>query len=267
MKQLAKIGFICALIISNNAFSIERVEGWYFGLLGEISHAPNSQFEVLFNDILYAGEVNLSPVGGGAGASVGYRISNFRLESELLFNINNYGELQINGCTFISPNVLGPKGCSVNIEASQLGFNGNTMGFYGLFNVYYDFLSSDSEKNFFPYVGLGAGGVWLRSHSQFSTNKQAIALGIAEPFSVSSDSSSFGIAAQGIIGVAWYLDSYTTIGLDFRYVSAFNAGNPESINNNLAPFGITLVNPNGTSQYGISTINLTATFALERGSS
>jgi opacity protein-like surface antigen len=254
MRQIIKFGFMLGLIISNGAFSAEPVQGIYLGLQGQISHAPNTNITAtLDHQPPYSGQIELGPIGGGGGISLGYRIQNFRLEGEFLFNYNGYGELHLGSCTLVSPNVFSPEGnCSAYpyVENNALGFNGSTMGFYGLFNVYYDFLSSDPNKNYFPYIGLGLGGALIKNHALFQTNKQDESLGVPV-VSYTFDSSSTALAVQGILGFAANIDDFTTVGLDFRYVSAIQIG--------------TGSNHNTDSQYGISTLNLTATFALDRG--
>ncbi|KTC90930.1 outer membrane beta-barrel protein [Fluoribacter dumoffii] len=256
MRQMIKFGFILGLVASSNAFSADPVEGLYLGLLGQLSHAPNTNFNFNLNGTTYDGSLKLSVVGGGVGTSLGYKIKNFRLEGEFLFNINNYGSLTVGSCTLISPSVLGPNGtCPTEIEESGLGFNGYTMGFYGLFNTFYDFLSSDPNVNFVPYLGVGLGGALLKNHALFHSNNQCISLNSCSPIiSETFDSSSNGFAIQGIVGFSYYLDDFTTLGLDFRYLSTvnFNKNNSTTSSNS------------NNGNYGIGTINLTANFALEK---
>lgn len=263
MKHFIKFGFIVGLTLSSQAFSSDPVQGIYLGLLGQISRTisnPNVNFNIGNSQFSLAdtSPVTLSPVGGGAGFSLGYRINTVRLEGQFLFNINNYGELKVGSCTLISPNVMGPEGtCPAAISNDQgigLGFNGNTTGIYGMFNVFYDFLSSDPNTKMFPYIGVGLGGAIIKNKANFASN-QYNALG--STFSTTVSTSNNGFAAQGIIGVGSYLDDFATIGIDIRYTSAFNPSN----NNN------TTTSSNGSSrQLGIVTLNFTGTYALDKGS-
>ncbi|EEZ97050.1 outer membrane beta-barrel protein [Legionella longbeachae] len=251
MKQIIKFGFILSFL-SNSAFSAEPVQGFYFGLLGQISHAPNPDLTFTINNVPYTGQVTLGPVGGGVGTSIGYKIHNFRLEAEFLYNINNYGELQVGTCTLISPTVVGPEGvCPAYIQDNGLGFNGNTMGFYGLFNAFYDFTSSNPDVNFVPYLGLGLGAALIRNQGNIESTEYS---GIVPAIQFTSNNSQGGFALQGIVGFNYYLDDFTTMGLDFRYVSTMMSNN----NNNSS---------SSSSQFGISTINLVFNFALEKGDS
>lgn len=252
MKQIIKFGFILSLI-SNNAFCAQPVEGFYFGLVGEISHAPNPQLGFTIDGVPFTGQITLGPVGGGFATSIGYKIQNFRLEGEFLYNINNYGELEVGSCTLVSPTVLGPQGtCPAFVVENGLGFNGSTMGFYGLFNAFYDFTSSDPNVNFVPYLGLGLGAAIIRNQGNIESNQYS---GINPAITFTSNSSQSGFALQGIVGFYYYLDDFTTLGLDFRYVSTMNGNNNNNNNNS------------SSSQYGISTINLVFNFALEKGNS
>lgn len=258
MKQLIKFGFLFGLTVSNNVFSVEPVQGVYFGILGQISHAtPNPQLNFTINDLSLSGSgpITLSPVGGGAALSLGYRIERVRLEGELLFNINNYGELTVGSCTLVSPNVIGPEGtCPSAIDNNTgigLGFNGNTIGLYGMFNVFYDFISSDTNVKIFPYIGAGLGGAIIRNSAKFASNKYNTS-GYNTFYTVNT--SNTGFAAQGIVGVGSFMDDFATIGMDLRYTSAFKPNSSGSSGSS-----------GGSAQFGIITLNFTGTFALDKG--
>ncbi|VEB38721.1 Uncharacterised protein [Legionella sainthelensi] len=252
MKQIIKFGFILSFL-SSSAFSLEPVQGFYFGLLGQISHTPNTDLTFTINNVPYTGQVTLGPVGGGVGASIGYKIQNFRLETEFLYNINNYGEFQVGTCTLISPTVVGRyEGCPTYVQETGLGFNGNTMGFYGLFNAFYDFMSFNHDTSFVPYLGFGLGAALIRNQGNIESTEYS---GIDPAIQFTSNTSQGGFALQGIVGFNYYLDDFTTMGLDFRYVSTMMSNN----NNNNSS--------SSSSQFGISTINLVFNFALEKGDS
>ncbi len=251
MRQLIKFGFILGLTISSSTFSADPVEGLYVGVLAELSHASNPQLNFTLNQLSYNPTISLGPVGGGGALSLGYKVNRFRLEGELLFNINNYGEAQLGSCTLVSPNVVSPQGtCPDFIENNSLGFKGNTVGLYGLFNVFFDFLSSDPNVNFVPYVGLGVGGAIIRNTIQIE-NSQYFNSG-ATQISQQTTVSKNGIAGQGIIGFSYYLDDFATIGMDFRYLTTVKSSSSNS-------------STSTNSQFGIATINFTGNFALDKG--
>lgn len=252
MKQLIKFGFIVGLTISSPVFSADPVQGLYVGVLAGISHASNPQLNFSVDQASYNPTITLGPVGGGGGFSLGYKVNRFRLEGEFLFNINNYSEAKLGSCTLISPTVLGPQGtCPDFIEDNGLGFKGNTTGLYGLFNVFFDFLSTDTNVNFVPYVGFGVGGAMIRNKIQIQNN-QYFDSG-ATPISLETTVSKNGIAGQGIIGFSYYLDDFATIGMDFRYLTTVKSN---SSNNTISS--------NSNSQFGVATINFTGNFALDK---
>ncbi|HHF7365656.1 TPA: outer membrane beta-barrel protein [Legionella bozemanae] len=257
MRQIIKFGFILGLMASSNAFSSDPVEGLYLNLLGQISHASSPDINFTINNVASLGSIQLGPVGGGMGTALGYKIKNFRVEGEFLFNINNYGSLKSGSCTLISPKVLGPEGvCPDTFVQTGLGFNGNVIGLYGLVNAYYDFqFTNDSgdNSNFVPYLGAGFGGAMIRHHASFQSNNQCITLGTCAPIiNESFNTSNTGFAAQGIVGFYYYLDDFTTLGLDFRYVSTLNFNKNNTSSNAV------------DDTFGISTINITANFALTK---
>lgn len=259
MRQIIKLGFILGLVASNNAFSTDRVEGLYFGLLAQLSHPSSQDLNFTINGITSLGTIQLQPIGGGMGASLGWRIRNFRVEAETLFNFNNYGSMQVGSCKLISPQVLGPEGvCDPFFVETGLGFKGYTIGVYEFINGFYDFISSDPDKNFFPYIGVGIGGAYLSNTAIFHSNSQCISLNTCSPIidNANFSSSTTGFAAQGILGFNYFLDDFTSIGLDVRYSSTFNFNK----NNNTT----TPTSNNSASNFGIATINLTGNFALAK---
>ena len=252
MRQLIKLSFISGLIVNGYVFAADPVQGFYLGLQGEISHAPTNQFSFTANQVLYSGQITMQPVGAGAGASIGYKIQKFRLEGELLVNTNSYNQAQIGSCTLISPNLLGPRGsCPDFIRNNGLGFKGSTTGAYGLFNVFYDFLSSNPDNNVVPYFGLGLGFAQLKNTVQIENN-QYVNAGSYIPIATKTTSTKTGVALQGVLGVNFYIDDFVTIGMDYRYLSAAKSSNS------------TTTTTSGNSQYAINTLNFVANFALEK---
>lgn len=256
MQQLIKFGFISGLILSGSAYALEPVQGFYLGILGEISHASNSQIDFVINQIPYNAQVSLGPVGGGGALSIGYKVNSFRLETELLVNVNTFTQAKVGSCTLVSPNVVSPQGvCPAFVTNNGLGFKGNTTGAYGLFNVIFDFLPGpESDRLLVPYIGLGLGGAMIRTKAQVQTNKFATTLdpSLTTPVSVSKNMSKSGFAGQGIIGLSYYMDDYATIGMDFRYVSTQTSKNSNAT-----------TSTSSNKQYGIATLNFVGTFAFD----
>lgn len=253
MKHLIKFGFICGMTFSSSVFCLDPVQGLYLGVQAGISHgSPNPPVNFTYLGNTYSSTATLGPAGGGGGFSLGYRMNNVRVEGEFLFNINSYGQLTLGSCTLLSPSVVGPRGTCPN-TFTGIGFNGNTVGLYGMFNVFYDFMSSDTTKTFFPYIGLGLGGAIIKNTAKFGPSEGST----ATPVFFNVTSSKGGLAGQGILGFGYYLDDFATLGLDFRYTSTFSTNSNKTSTS-------TSSTSKTNSQFAIATINLTATFALEK---
>lgn len=253
MKQLIKFSLISGLVLSSSvygAYASDPVQGFYLGLLGEISHISNINASFVVNQTPYNGQISVGPVGGGAGGAIGYKVQSFRFEGELLVNANSFGELKVGNCTLISPNVVGPQGiCNAFLSYNGIGFKGTSVGIYGLFNAYYDFLPGPgSDRKAIPYIGLGLGFTQIKNTIQFQNNQYAPA--DAFQVSVSQSMSKSGVAGQGILGVSYYLDDYAVVGVDFRYLTTNSSQKSNAASNS------------NNSRFGVSTINFVGSFAL-----
>ncbi|MFT4059423.1 MAG: outer membrane beta-barrel protein [Legionella sp.] len=261
MRPLIKLSFTFGLIMNSSVFAADPVTGFYLGVLGDLSYATTSDSQFTFNPGSgpITANTELQPIGGGGGLSIGYRVNSaFRLEGELFFNANNYKDATIGTCTLVSSNLVSPQGsnCPAVVVNNGLGFNANIFGAYALLNAYYDILSSDPNASLFPYIGAGAGGAYVRNTAAVQTDKYPPAG--ATLIDVSANSSNTGFAVQGIVGVGYYLDDFATLGLDFRYITTLRSTNNNN-SNNLSTSTIL-----GSGSFGVATINLTATFALEK---
>ena len=243
MKRLIQL---CLLLISTTTFALNPVQGFYIGLLGEMSSGPGSytlEFRELPDPTVFVGQVNNSRISGGGGGMLGYRYQNFRLEGEVLYNWVSSGTLTIADCTLQSPAVQTPTGNCVGLDRfdqNLLGFNGSVAATYGLVNAYWDFINYNSDSGVFPYVGLGVGYAQIINRGNFvKTNF------VRGSPSHGTNSSFTSIAAQGILGVGMFLDDFTWGGMDYRYLSTNTIKNY------------------GNSRYAINTINFTISLAFD----
>jgi opacity protein-like surface antigen len=251
MKQSVCMGLLASVCFNSSLYAFNPVQGFYGSLLVEGSHG-SSGFTVLIPHpnfpnppLSIVGQINNGPIGGGGGAALGYRIRKFRLEAEFLYNYINSTSFNFNGCILQSPTVPGPIGvCPNNFNLVQIGFNGSTVAMFGLFNAYYDFLSSDPDTHFFPYLGIGFGAANIRQSVNFARSIGVI----TNPFSVGFTRSMSSGAAQGILGIGVYMDDYTWGGLDYRYVTTTSA-----------------LRDLGSERYGIHTLNLSINFSFDKG--
>ena len=241
MKQLIQLGLLASLALSNSVFAVNPVQGFYGGLMAEGSRGPgNNIIDFHHDNMMFSGTVNYSSIGGGGGGVIGYKIRNFRIEAEALYNRVSYDSLTVGSCTFVTPTIITPKGqCPQDIQKDGLGFNGSTSAVYGMLNGYYDFVTYGGDSNVVPYVGLGIGKSRVKNSSNFINTKTKASKGHSDTTSSS--------AAQGILGVSYYLDDYTWAGMDYRYLTT----------NSLKSFA--------NSRYAINSLNFNVNFAFDRG--
>lgn len=249
MKQLIKLGLISNLLIGSSAFAVNPEQGFYLGLLGEMSSGP-SNHEIAFieppDPTIWIGRVQNSRIAGGGGAMLGYRYNQFRVEGEFLYNWNGSGEVDIADCTLLSPIVKTPTGICPqdHFQANNLGFNGSVAAMYGMANVYWDFINYESNNSsVFPYVGLGVGYAQVTSRGNFVRNYYAV-----NSYSHGTSSTFSTTAAQGILGVGLFMDDFTWAGMDYRYLST----------NTLKDFG--------DKRYVINTLNFTVSLSFDKSS-
>jgi len=241
MKQLIKLSLVSSLVLSNSVFALNPVLGFYGGLLGQVSRGnTNTDFTFISDGVTYSGKLKYNPVGGGGGFDLGYKIHNFRIEGEILYNFNNYDQLNINGCNILSPTVDTPTGtCPAEFVDAGLGFNGTTSVIFGMINAYYDIFTSDSESTFVPYIGFGIGKARVSNVDKFYST----AIGIEESHTRTRNAS----AAQVILGASYYMDDYTWASIDYRYLST------------------NTINDFNNKRYGLNTLNFGVNFAFSKG--
>ncbi|MBA2648770.1 MAG: outer membrane beta-barrel protein [Legionella sp.] len=252
MKPLCRFLILSSLMFQSFAYALDPINGFYGGGLAEISHSPSKYMLIVPNTVL-VGTVNNNPVGGGGGGMFGYRFHNFRAEAEVLFNYNSAKNLAIGSCRLLSPNVLTPIDvvtgtCTEDsFEVNKTGFKGHTTALYGLINGFYDIYTHESTCNIIPYVGLGFGGARIQNNIKLINTVTPIVTPVSTKMKASTTTS----AAQGILGVSTFLDDFTWIGMDYRYLTtgALKAQNNFMLENN--------------SRYALHTLNFFINFSFD----
>lgn len=253
MKQLIKFSLFSSLLLSTQAFAINPIQGFYGGLIGEVSHGPSND-QVFFREdaALFHGTVTYSSISGGAGGYIGYKYSHFRVEAEGLYNRISTGPLTVGTCVIQSANVLTPTGfcpqaTSDHFREKALGYSGSSSGTYGLLNAFWDFYSDEPDSYFSPYLGIGLGVASIKNSSNFINTINLYSHG----HSIIGN----GTAAQGIIGVSYYMDDFTWAGMDYRYLTTkLKADLENELGANLP-----------TRNYTLNTLNFTINFAFDKG--
>lgn len=211
-------GVILSLILANTTvYALNPVPGWYAGIILGASYIPTLNLTVpasLSSTNEITGSLSHN-VLGNIGGQMGYRCNNFRLEIEGLYNNNPLDVLKIGGVTINSPST-----------SSGLRLQGDTNIGAGFANGYYDFFSPDGSSNLVPYIGAGAGYAYVKSQIQFYNNDILVSSG-------DLSNSTSGIVGQAIIGMSYFLDDFTTFGLDFRY---FTSAKTQEVTNSRIQF-------------------------------
>jgi outer membrane protein W len=254
MKQLVKWGILSQLFCTP-VFALNPVQGFYFGLLGGISHGPsNAPIAFREDGQAFKGTVGYSIVGGGGGIMLGYKYSHLRGEAELLVNRFSTGPVTVGTCIIENEDIgatsgLCPEGTYDHFKSKALGYSGNSTAMYGLVNGIWDFFSSEGQgsSGAAPYLGFGLGMSSVKNGSSFVNTKTQ--------YSHGQTPTSTGPAYQGILGISYYMDDYTWCSMDFRYLSTnIKAETNHDINLNLP-----------SRNYAIQTLNFTFNAAFDKG--
>ena len=150
---------------------------------------------------------------GNVGGQIGYRLSQFRVEGELLYNYNPYKHLTVDGMNI-------PASGSTTTSGSPFSFSGYTSTYALMLNGFYDIYIPGYTEHFVPYIGLGVG---------YEQVKNSFTLGNDGSNSPDYTASTMGFnntknnpAGQAIIGLSYFLSDYTAFSLDYRYLSSFD---------------------------------------------
>ncbi len=241
MKQLIKIGLLSPLLFSTSLFALTPIDGFYFGLLGEMSHGPSND-GVYFHEgtQIYHGTVGYSPLSAGAGAMLGYKYQHLRGEAEFLYNRISTGPVTVSTCGIQNHDISTPTGvCPPLFVEQALGFSGNSSAVYGFFNAYWDFFSNEEKSDLDPYLGIGVGESIIKNGNSFVNTITDYAHG--------QTYNSSGIAYQGIVGIGYFMDSFAWCSMDYRFVSTTRKASNGTDNATLLP----------SKSYTLSTLNFT----------
>jgi len=244
-KHALLIGIAC-LAANSASLAFNPVQGWYAGGIGLVSYAPSLTFDVATNQnsTTVQGEIDYR-VGGGGGGLIGYRCAPWRLEGEVVFNINTYSRLTVGGVEI--------KRLNDSNQTSALTLKGETYYIAGMINAYYDLyqVQFSRDSQIVPYVGIGAGYAELENEIKFynqgvlvSSPTTVTINGTTLIVSSTSKESSSEAALQFIIGAQYFADDFTSVGIDYRY---FTTGK--------------LTNSN--ERFVVHTANLTLNFAFD----
>ena len=160
-------------------------------IIGNLQSVRGSDFELNYSAF------------GQIGGQIGYRFDSIRLEGQFFYNTSPYRKLKIHG-------LLRDFHIDSNTNLSNY-ITGETNTAAGMLNIYYDFLKLPIKlANITPFVGVGGG------YANVSNNLKIYKDGSAlnnDP--ISPNGSHF--AGQLMAGLLYFIDEFSTIGLDYRY--------------------------------------------------
>ena len=224
-----KLGLAFLLLSSGTAFAVDPVPGMYAGFMIGVSYATNYKLFVPNPYTTISGTISPGIFGNIAG-QFGYRLNHFRVEGELLVDNNPYNSLEIAGITVHKKDTFN----------YGIGQQGQTTTAAFMVNGLYDFYSSNELSYFAPYLGLGIGYAYIQNKVSLYDNNVLI------PYTSLSKTSTTP-AAQLIIGAGYFVDEFTFVGLDYRYLTTKTLGKPFD------------------SAYQLNSINLTIGGSFDRG--
>jgi opacity protein-like surface antigen len=173
--------------------AVNPPNGWYGGIFLGPTYTPKTSTYVS-GQKLTATHSFLGNIGG----EVGYSFKPFRLEGELFYNSAPLHQLS-----------AGSFKINTSDHTTGVYFKGKTNTGAFMINGYYDYIPGDALQ-WAPYVGAGIGYAEVSNSVKFYQNKAFI--------TGSNQSQTSGVpAAQGIVGIHYYVDDYFTFGLDYRY--------------------------------------------------
>lgn len=199
MYKILQAGILSTTaLVSTVVGATNPVYGPYFAFLAGIAYLPPSNytgFNVIFPGITKKLDYK---VAFSSGLQLGYKIRNLRLEME--GNYINAGASKLQAGNIVIQ----------NRNSDLLVLKGSNSLVGGFVNLIYEFYSPYSTWDFYPYLGFGAGYTRVRNNLKISTANIIL----------DHDGVSQSVAAgQGIIGAGYYMDDFTTFGLDYRYMA------------------------------------------------
>lgn len=227
MKSALTFGLTTALLLSSTSYALDPVQGFYGGVFIGGNYTSPITFN-LTNQTTHAvfanGQLAYSMYGNGGG-ELGYRMNQFRVETELFYNNSPYSSITINGHRF-----------KTKKSGSGFRYKGQTSTGAVMINGFFDAFFVGEDSDVVPYIGLGLGYARIQNSIKFYCNNVNVGTStlvlnkdrscalISNPNGPDSNlkaTASAG-AAQAILGISYYMDDYTTFSLDVRQFATRN---------------------------------------------
>ena len=225
LKSINKgLGMATICLATGTALAVNPVPGFYAGLMLGANYSPATNYTFIdpSSNSTVQGRVYYSVLGNIAG-QLGYRCNHYRIEGELLYNDNPIKDIKLGPVTFnkVSKYNTG-YGIRARTDVAALMFNG-----------FYDFYTPGQISYFSPYVGAGIGYAMVMNQIKFYNNSVYV------PGSNRSNSDT-ALAGQLILGLGYFLDDFTSMGLDLRYLTTQKAVFPFENRTQVGTINVTL---------------------------
>ncbi|WP_165474680.1 outer membrane protein [Legionella nagasakiensis] len=226
-KNASYLFVIFIFTFSSKVFAVDPAGGIYAGVILGASHTPSLDFTLSMPTNFFSFICQNNPAGcsglsnkgqltytylGGLGLQFGYRIKRYRAELEFLYNDSPYKTLQV-GNVAINHTATNLNRLRERKSGSEFSIEGKTATAVGFLNGYYDLLAPDQFSHFVPYVGAGIGYAQISNRNRFLSQDSEITN------TYSSVQTQTG-AAQGIFGISYFFGDYTSLSLDYRYLTS-----------------------------------------------
>ena len=226
MRASIRIGIITLLLAQTQAYALDPFPGCYGGIMLGATYKANNTFylaDPTSPSLTKQKFVLTYGVLGDFSIYFGYRFNQLRAEGQFMYNNNPYKQLRAPTFRIDSP------------KSNKTGYRmkGDLNVGALMANGFYDFFCSGGSCNWVPYLGAGVGYAYVSNGVKFYyqdtyVNNSRYTANTSTP------------AAQGIIGMSYFVDDYTSFSLDYRYfttksVQPFNS----RIQLNIINFGFT----------------------------
>lgn len=198
MKNASRLTGLFLILMQSVAYAVTPVDGVYFG------GTFGARYQAIIYDFKYKPLKPFKPdlgnkLGFNGGIQVGYRFfERYRVEGELIYAMNKNRFIRQNGVIYAPT-----KNQSLNGSMTTVGI---------LLSGYFDFFfhKKHSANDIAPYLGLGLG------YSVIQTSIKSGCSGCQKlEFNAGNKPAPI---AQGVLGVSYWLDDFTMLGLDYRFL-------------------------------------------------
>lgn len=177
-------------------------------------------------------EIDYKVMGNG-GLQIGFRCNHFRIEGEGIYSYTGINKLIFNNLILNYPDNTFSLTMPIpaipifnNLVVKSMSSSplfivrGNTTMYGGLVNGYYEFYVPDGDVDIVPYIGAGIGYSFIQSTARFYYNGVQISqpLGLNNIIFNNTTEGDSTHMYQGILGVSYFLDDFTSVGADLRYL-------------------------------------------------